>query len=413
MPINLFGWDTVSVVSIHSVNQALAANAGDLLLYFDYTDSSATIVGKFAPWRIEATPSASLIRIALPLLDCRLTIAGGQELQVSGISVIVEAPLKIMPAHSGKIGSELRFDFARGAGEETDSGIRYVETLDPDRKTDPLTSAVLGNAVANCLAANGEKVAFVFASIGAASPTGFDWLAPKASQWCQIHTNDGPGYLAILGSCSGVEKERAVDSRIIANSPNLTYLFASRLFVRNILLNYMNDSFAKGSRFHTSGSEVILSKRLALPSKKLSWVYTARPWIDSMNLYLSSGKLVVVTKGDMNLPLGASMTYSVTARMPFHFDPSSKHISFKRDEKPEVQTSVKLVPALDFVLGWFVRWIVSFFENAIDQPLRQVSLAMQSVSSPPPALIGWNGVRSFDVTHAYLDDSFVFIDGNQ
>ncbi|MCZ6618615.1 MAG: TULIP family P47-like protein [Gammaproteobacteria bacterium] len=414
--MELYNWDAVSIASVQRINEALRNNADELLLTFEYADAQAVICGEFGSWQIAAGTAGSLVYLDLPIDSGTLQPPTSQAqnqngTDVAGVIVRVEVPLRIMPPPAQGGDRTLCFDLRSGEGDDSDAGVRFVHTEDPENRLDELSQAVLGNAVARCLTANGAKVSYVFAKLGVAA-TNYSWLTLPYYHWCQIQTVKGPGYLAVLGSATADEKERVVDSRALTGDPAAVFMVSQTLFMSGAVLPHMNNSFVKGSRFHAHGDHLRLAKPINLPTRNFSFLYTARPVIDKMDLYISGSNMVVVTDGHMGLPLGAQLTFTVTTKLPFTYDPGKRGVAFKPDKNPDVKTHVKLLPGLDTIVGWFVRWIVSFFNEGINGTVRSIASALQGMSSPPPAAVSWTGLREFLLTDAKLDGCLVFIDGS-
>lgn len=406
--MDMYGWDSISLVSMDRINRSLVDNSDGLLLAFDYSDDQCSIKGQFGPWQLVAGAEApGVIWVDLPILEGELELPMGDALTLEGVTVRVQIPLALMPASDGQ-GRELRFDFSTDTNAPGALAVRTIAVA--GAQLDPLVTSVLGDAVARCLTSSQDSISCVFAHVGAPAPSAFKWLVPDDCRWRQLQVS-GQSFLVLFGVGAKAIDQLApnLDQKAFTPLPDVAFYFAADRFMEGAVLPHMNANFYKGAKFSCRQGIIKLARALNLPAYKYSWAYTARPKIESMDLRLVGSVLTVVSKGSTNAPMGITLSSTVTNKLPFHFDTNSKKVGFKPDHHPKVETHLSLPGLLDTILGWFVRWIGSFFTAQIQAPLAQISKSLQTVSHPAPAVLAWRGVQDFKLSDARLDGCFQMI----
>jgi hypothetical protein len=408
--VNLHGWDTVSAVSVAALNDALAAGQSRLITSVEVDEPDVLVRGRLGPWRILPGVAGAFLNVELPIeqvVAARLPGAPGES-DITGVSVVVQIALKLLPAADGRR-RELRFDLSKDEPLGA-SAVTCTEVLDPQGRLPELARAVLGQAVSAAVAAHGDTVTYVFASIGGVE-TGAGWLDSSASDWCYVETVDGAAYLAILGVVGGRsddEPARVVDPAALDGRPKALLAISESALLNGAVLPHLRQSWFKDMKPQFSGKAVVGTAAKRLPTQR-SWPFYLTPYIDRLNVSVAGNALVSECRGHCDMSLGTRLDYTVTTTMPFSFDAASRKARFLPDKSPKATHTMHLPGVLDSLVGWFVRWIVSFFADQIDAPLQAVAGAVQSVSSPPVGVTGWLGVR-FEVTHAELSTSLVFRD---
>jgi hypothetical protein len=406
--VNLDGWDTVSAVSIEALNEALAAGQERLVTSVEVDQPDVLVSAKLGPWRIRPGVAGAFLNVELPISEGsaeRLPGVRGTT-DISGMSVVVQIALKLLPAADGKR-HELRFDLI-SRNKPAASVVTLTEVIDPDRRLPDLARALVGQGVAAAVAAHGDNVSYVFASVGGVE-TSAGWLATSANDWCYVETVDGAAYLAILGAMgSGDELARVVDPAALKDRPRALLAISETALLKGAVLPYLQRSWFKPMKLKLSGGAIQSTHKLTLPKQK-SWPFYANPYIDRLRISVIKNALVSVSHGHADMSLGARLDYSVTTTMPFTFDPKTHTARFNPDKSPKVTQTAHLPGVLDTLVGWLVRWIVSLFEDQITKPIQQAAGSIQSVSSPPVQVVGWLGVH-FQVTNARLETSLMFLD---
>ncbi len=416
--MDLQGWDTVSVTSMSRINESLAASADKLLTNFNFEDGGLHIQGRFGAWQIRPGGSVGLVYLEIPILEGTLDGVPGKATQdISGTTAILEVALKLMPASDGSGRHELRFDLIIEGLRASRPLVAPVRTEDPDNKLDSTSATLLTNVVAACLTANGESVSYVFASVGVSDPTKTTWLTPTDSDWCYLQLGDGSSYLAIL---SVVEPRptkdlvRAVDPKILEGGGSAFFAVETSLFLKNLLTPYMSSAFRGGGsfRYNAGKKQVQSAKAIRLPKMKHG-IATVSPRIDNMQLGIKGGSLVTHSKSKSDISTfvtSAVFNCDVTTTMPFFFDKKTRNIGFKPDHHPKEKHSLKLPKVLQFLVGWLVNIILEANKSSIVAAITSIAKRMQVMNTPPPAVLGWSGQRSFEVSDARLEGCFWFAD---
>ena len=414
--MDLYGWDTVSVVSIERINQGLKEDADKLLTKFDFEDGDLNIEGDFEAWQIQKGGSVGLVRLEVPIQQGVLSgIPGLNNVDIGGVSVLLEVALKLMPASDGSGRRELRFDFENKDEETGRPLVSPVRTLDPASKLDDISKTLLANTVAACLAANGQSVSYVFASIGAADPTKTTWLTPVDSEWCFLQLGNDKSYLAILS----VVKPRAtkdlarnVDPKLMAGGGSAFFAIDPRLFMEHVLAPHMSTAFRGGGGFKYGGGRVRSSKRIRLP-RITQGPAKLHPEINQMELFTNRNSLISRSKSLTRIfvpLLSAEFRCDVQTTMPFKFDAKTKRLTFLADKNPKHRYSLRLPSIIKFLEPIVSTIVLNANKNAISSLIRGMAKNLQAMNTPPPAVLGWSGKRTFTVTNARMDKCFWFAD---
>lgn len=416
--MDLHGWDTVSIASIARINESLSSSSDQLLTQFNFREDSLQIKGRFGPWQISPGGSTGLVYLELPIVEGTLTGVPGKGSQdISGVRSIVEIALKLMPASDGSGRHELRFDLGDDTLDRGRPLVSPVRTEDPDGNLDSTSATLLTNVVAACLAAHGESVSYVFASVGTADPTQTTWLTPQDSDWCYLQLGDGSNYLAILSVVEPRPTDklvRAVDPKILAGGGSAFFAIDPALFMKNLLTPYMGSAFRGGGAFrYDAGKKKVRNRKAIRLPKMKHGLATISPRIETMQLGIAGSSLVTQSKSKSDISTfvtSAVFNCDVTTKMPFVFDQRTGHIGFKPDAHPKEKHSLKLPSVLQFLVGWLVNIILEANRSSIVSAVSSIAKRMQVMNTPPPAVLGWSGKRSFKVSAAKLDGCFWFAD---
>ncbi|HEU4430017.1 MAG TPA: TULIP family P47-like protein [Myxococcota bacterium] len=408
--MNLLGWDLVSVCSFERLNRALAAGAGRLLTTFSFAHGRVHASGRFGAWRVVPGGSGAFLDVELPIAQAIVTgLSGSSEPRaITGVAVVVQIALKLLPAADGK-GRELRFDVGETA--LNGKGISVHTVADPAGRLSEMDRALVGDLVAACLAANAERVAFVFARVGGLASSA-PWVAAESTDWCHFEPVGGEPVLALLGCTEGRDAarlERAIDPAALAGSPAGMLALSQPLLVERAILPHLAGSwFSDMKLVRNAAGEIVSTRAKRLPEQR-SGPFVASPVIDRVQFRLAGDALDSVCQGHADLPLGARFDFRVATHNPFAFDPARRAAQFKADPSPRVEHTTRLPGILDPLVGWLVRLILSLFTQQIGSSLASVASSVQSLVSPPVEMVGWVGV-DFAVTEASLHGDLVLID---
>src|ERR1700739_1933064 len=116
--MNLLGWDTVFVGSIDTVNQALAGAGNGVIQTFTFAEDGVGASGAFGAWSIVPGGSGQLLALCFPITSGQFTPApGAPAIDLPGISVVLQVPLRWLERQDGKASRELVFDLREVAPE--------------------------------------------------------------------------------------------------------------------------------------------------------------------------------------------------------------------------------------------------------------------------------------------------------
>jgi len=402
----LYGWDTVSVIGIDLVNQALANASNQLVTDFEFKDDDLEISGRFGAWQI--APGGTLQRVNLTLPIALGKIEGWLgDADFSGLTLKVRVILRLLPNPDAADEHHLVFDL-----EESFKGEDAVEPIlveDPDERLDSNQQTALRRAVAWCLSAHAAQVSFVFASVKARGTVNADVLATDHHDWMLVDTVDGQQYLAIVGAMKRPAAADAIDPSLIAGAPSAVLAISKPLLVSRFLHPTMVESFKPKSPFRVKGNKVVNAKPIRLPQiqKGLTKIN-----LTITSLTLTSGKDVLLCNAKCEAPLKLLATFytEVKMRMPVTFDKKTGRIVVKPDPAPQETHTIKFPKVLDFLIGWLVRWIMSFFDDLIRRAVVNIATSFERLNSPQINTVKWTGIRDFKTGAVALDGDIVLKD---
>ncbi|MCK0094995.1 TULIP family P47-like protein [Yoonia sp. F2084L] len=392
-------FDTVSIVSVDTANNVLAADQDKLITGFRYRERHVRVEGEFGPWRIVKGGSGQLLHVEVPFASGRMQ-GSGKAVDLTGVVMKIELALKLIPVPETPDQKHLVFDI-EDALERANSkeGAHALRIVDPSGKIPSLKLNVVREVVPTCLSKHVDKVSFVFASVATKTTGG---LEMPHNAWRYVELGDGSAYLAIMG-CETAITDTTMDPKLI--KPKLDRIFAlSKHAVQNrIILPYLNNSFKPKAHFkYNPKSKVIAnSKPIKLP-KMEHGIWWVDPTINSITFTLVPGHLRCVVKTVSKMPLWTTFNCDLTMNMPLKV--VNHKVQFAVDPKPGVTHSVGLPPGLDVLVGWFVNWIVGFFHEPIVALLSNISKRMQSLNSPSVQPVSWLGLPDFRVDKSGLGD---------
>lgn len=413
--LDIKGWDIICALTVAEANAQLAAQSGRLLESFDYAGENPFagtfhISGRFGTWSI-VSGSNTLVNVDIPILTGTIALASGKQTDISGMTVTVEIPLTLVTANDGQY-QELRFDFTAGAGTNPDVNGRAIAGI---RFTPPGAAAgtTVMMAVAECLAANGSEISFVFAQIGGTSAGSSPWLMPVQSAYDYQSLGDGNDYLAILSvtdnrPIEGLDTQ--IDPSLLVPGFAITIGIAGPLIMQNVVLPGLTAALGvPAGTFHydSASGSIASSASFDAPSVNVALVdYT--PVIDSMVIALAENQMTTATQGHCNLPINATMTFSVSGTNAAVYDPSTETLAFQADAAPNV-THDDSVPWYDYASPALVI-AIPIIASHLATYVGSVGVGAPLTVAPPQS-IRWTGLGGWTVASAGLDD-LLYMRGN-
>lgn len=132
--VSTHGWDTVFVIPVSDVNQAIIDKKSSPP-NFNYSDSTASLSGNFGDWQITQGGDGKNIRMSIPMTDIVLTYLHTKKSQTiqSGIA-IVEIELEYLPHNDSNDGEAI--------GTTNGKSMALKPKLTSDQPTAPVFSVV-------------------------------------------------------------------------------------------------------------------------------------------------------------------------------------------------------------------------------------------------------------------------------
>jgi hypothetical protein len=198
--MNLLGWDTTSALDIDLVNQALEAEQEGLVNRFLHIRDNIVLRGLFGPWQIVRGGSMRLLHMDLHIRSGQargIRTKGTRPVELGGMILHVEIPLRMVPSPDGKAPAQLRFVIREDDPEEVGK-ITALGLTDPHGQLDEMEL----RAVATCpdrLPVGASRQGGLRLCRGHAHKAG-SWAATPHIDWAMLETGDGRAYLAILGA---------------------------------------------------------------------------------------------------------------------------------------------------------------------------------------------------------------------
>jgi len=405
---NLYGWDTVSVIAIDLVNAALAKSANQLITEFDFHGDDLTFQGTFGTWSVAPGGTVQRLNLTLPIRFGKIDGWIG-EVDLAGITLTVRVLLRLLDDPAASDAQHLVFDLEESFKGAGDDAVEPVLIDDPQGRLSPTQETGLKLAVAACLSAHSAQVSFVFASIKARGTVETDTLATPHHDWMLVNTVAGQQYLAIVGAMKRPATANSIDTKLVANAPSAVLAISKSLLTARFLLPVMQQNFKPSAPFKVDKTGVVNAKDIPLPTLKKGLV-KIHPRITLLRL--SPGKGALICKAKVNAPLAllAKFYTEIDMNMPVKFDPKTGKIRVLPDPHPKETHTVKFPKVLDILIGWLVRWIVSFFDKAITTAVLTVATHFEKFNSPTIDTVRWSGIRDFKTGGITLDGDMVLFD---
>lgn len=418
--MNIFGWDTISVLKVDEVNKQFAANLGELVMSFDasWLDAFAGTFkaqGSFGPWTVTGGDGTD-IYLTLPIANGTVSNANGTgtPADISGIAITLEVNLKWVPSSVTVQGHDLCFDLnaATAPGAAREPGDIYVKsTTDPNNTG---MGAQLGNAIVTVLLANKDKITFIFAQTGIVDPNTATWLLPKQSIY-SYHTPIGgsDGYLAIFSAVTDRDISTLtanIDSAMTSSGLPLVLAISGPLFLQYGILPVLPNAFPNTGpgNFSYSDNQITLAQGFDLNSLEEGAIsYT--PTMDQMAITIDANALRNAACGHCGLHMpNASMTFWAITNNVLQFDPSSQTFAFQSDPNPQTGSDSH-VPWYDYLIGLgaigagIIALVLDGVEHGVSSALSGSALA-GSLSTAPASTVRWPGLGQITVQNGELND---------
>ncbi|MCT9932152.1 TULIP family P47-like protein [Planotetraspora sp. A-T 1434] len=424
--MKLSGWDTVTALSVESVNRILAEREliGDFSFAGDTFGTPYRGSGTLSAWRILPGDTGDLLRLALPIATGTVQAGSGRAIDLAGLTAVVTVSLELLPSDLSSGPGNLVFSL-RKAAKTGDSPVPGVVT--PVALTGPAaTLAELGDlgqrtvldGIAGSLADRASALSFVLAQVNLVPPGTGDPLAPVQAAYIYVRTRDA-GYVAVLGVTDTrdiARLPRTIEPELLADGREVVFGMSPELFLTAVVRPGLPQVFggdasiadmvydpAWGAIRNTSAFSIRSLKEGAI------W-YTPR--VTFLSVSVIGGDLAVRVEGDCDLKAGISMTYWVTSQSRMVFDPASATISFTTDRDPKSGSEADI--PLWFILGGILvegitQLVVTIVSDDIAAALGSRG-GITGLDQWGNRSVRWCGSRATVVERAALDECF-FISG--
>ncbi|NNF25267.1 MAG: TULIP family P47-like protein [Rhodobacteraceae bacterium] len=395
--MTLDGWDTVSLSDVALVNEAMVRRQNEFITEFDFKEGRLHFSGRFGAWQIREGGGLQSLNVEIPIDHGKLIgiPRSKRPFDVAGLLLRVKLKLRLLPAPDGSEHAQLMFDLDADTSRGPDQPVLPVEVIDPSGKISRTRLQYLAIAAAACLSAHAQKVTYVFASVKTRGTSDAAELATPYHDWLHVITSEGRQYLAIFGALSKpAGRVDRIDPALIKTLGSAYLALSVRMFHERFLCPVLSGSFKPRAPFRVHGGRVENSRAIALPPQDIG-IGTARPIIDRLQLALAPGALRGHVKAHAQLPLGITFDITVDMTMRFSFDAKSGELRFLPDPKPKVHHSASLPQPFDTIIGWLVRFFLSFFEAQITAAIAAIARKMQTFNSPKVHSASWTGIRDF------------------
>lgn len=416
--MEIYGWDTVFATTLEHANKALAAGHDKLLPTFDFSMGGYQLNGTFGSWQIVPGGAGKLLHLELPIQSGKMVDRNGKMNDISGLSVVVEVQLELLPDKTDTSKQNLQFNFKAVGDEPTDTPpgiVTFRQVKDPAKRLPDQTRNFLGHAIAQCLLANAAAISYSFATISPVKTGTTNWLTPVKSDYCYVELQgSNTGFLAILSVTTDRDisrLERKVDPNFLAGTGSGFFMLSKEMFLQHVIQPSLPSVFhgTSDQTFkYNEGSQAIQNARqlsTAAVKSGLIWYY---PHIDDLLITVSDSVVACSANGSCDMGLGINCTFGVHTHTLLKYDASMKSFSFAKDTNPTVQHDFHipwydffLTPIGDLILVIVVPLIVDGIAEGIQQLTNTLSLAQT-----PPQSVQWNGMSGFNVTAAGLNNSF-------
>ena len=423
--MNINGWDTICVIAADYINTQLGRNLGQLIQTFDYsaTDPFAgpyTIKGTFGPWQLVPGGSNTLVHMNIPITSGSVTLASGASTDISGMAVVVEISLNLLPAQSDQSLTQLTFNFQQAGkvpGDTTPGLVTPVTFSDPNNTG---KGSFVETAVVQVLIANAREVSFVFATIGLVQPNVNTWLRPVKSAYTYTQpVGQGSGYLSILSvtldrEISGLSTE--LDTSLISSSFLVSIAISSDLFLQNVVMPMLPSALPNtdASTFKFVPGVGIQNTRSFPTPGVTAGAITYHPQVDSLTISSTDNYLANSVQGSCGLDMpNASMDFTVAAKNVLSYNAANNTLSYQPDPNPTT-SHTNNIPWYDYILIALTGGIglaifaivVPIIANEIANTLNSSNSSGITLTQTPPQTVQWQGMQNIQVGDAGLNDLF-------
>lgn len=425
--MDLHGWDTVTTLSVESVNRMLAVRPPTAADEFSFAGENFGTPYKgsarLGTWRVLPGDPGDLLRLALPITSGGVAGESGDVIDLTGATAVVTVSLHLLPGDVGRP-RDLAFDLDR-AGRPGDVPVPGVVTpvalTGPAEVVDRLGQTgrdiVLG-AVAAHLVEHAAELTCRLAQVNLVSPGKGGRLDPVRSAFCYSRgvAPADSGHVAVLSVTDGRDVSglpRTVDPELTAGGGEVTFAVSEELFLTEMVRPGLPGVFggdASAANLVYDPAFRALRNTSAFSTRSLrSGAIWYTPRVTSLTAGVVGGDLAIRVEGDCDLKAGISMTYWVKAQCRMVFDPASGRVSFVSYREPDSGHQADIPwwfvlggPAVEAITQLIVTIVSTDLAERLGSQEGPAGLDRWASRS-----VQWQGARTVAVERAALDGCFL------
>lgn len=396
--MNLHGWDVVFAADISLVNAALARGSSALATTFAFTTEGVETSGTFGVWSIDSGGSGDLLMLRLEIASGQLTGSAVGAVDLGGMAVLLEVPLKWVPAEPGSEQTNLQFDFTDSGTGGNGRGVSSSRVCVPAGKSlTPVQQDALGEAIAECLTANAGKVSFVLATVIPSASANAAWLQPVASGYTYLNPSSGPASLLVLGSTSRRDVSAlptTVDSPIVPGGANAAVAVSPALFMRHVFMPALAGGFHAPLTSFSTGDDAVVKNRLPVPMAPIKVeVQSFSPVITSCSAVIADDHVAITLAGTCDLEPGATMTFNASSRIGATLDAHTGQLRFSVVGTPKFDHNIT-ESVVYWFLGILTKLLIDELVEAIGSSIcsgLQSAVSGMHMETAVAGLVRWSG----------------------
>lgn len=353
IPVDTYGWHTVSAVTYAQVNNAIAANSGAFPASFTQPASggSPTATGSFSNWAVTTGGAGAKIDMSLTLSGGSIT-SGGTTRNANGCTIVIEIEAGFIPQPNT---SALLLSLEAG------QAVTIVTTAQQFQTASGLTfldSADYLSLLGDWLTANMDQFNHVFATVDlnpqfAAIPNAdFSWLTPS---WYSYAVAE-PALNATVDNCvfavlclidntqPPVNLVQQVSNNAIPTGQNAAFLLAPSIFLKHIMFSAAPLMFsglavadaAANFTIDSNGTRIISTANLTLQPLSLENGATVSPSVSSGNFtVVINGTELLLNISDMqfNWSPGIDVHLTYKGAVSVGYDQASQELILSLDSQ--------------------------------------------------------------------------------
>jgi hypothetical protein len=325
--MDLFGWDTVFVGGIDSINEALARAGNALIPNFTFTEDGVSASGSFGGWSIVPGGSGQLLRLCFPIASGQLTPAPGMSaVDLAGINVVLQVSLRWLDRQEAKDTRELAFDLREVAREGSQDPTKIsVVSVSPTNRLTPNQVRTTGHAIACYISAHAAQVSFVLAKVGPTALGSPRWMDPVASAYTVVSAADGSvpalAIMTVVAARDTSSLPRNVDAGLVPDARDdaprnwATFAIAGPLVLRHVIGPAIASSFGMNENaigLGPDGGIALVAVPINLPPLPGSG---KTPTLSKVTATLKDTRVSIEYAGGMDLAPGIRMTFNINCEL--------------------------------------------------------------------------------------------------